>query len=42
MSSKNYWTKIREIAIDLNKIGRENFDETFTYTVKVPGADTIA
>ena len=21
---------------------RENFDETFTYTVKVPGADTIA
>ena len=28
MSSKNYWTKIREIAIELNNIGQEHFDET--------------
>ncbi|MBQ6219455.1 MAG: methyltransferase [Methanosphaera sp.] len=28
MSSKNYWTKIREIAIKLNKIGKEHIDET--------------
>lgn len=27
MSSKNYWTKIREIAIELNKIGKEHYDE---------------
>ena len=28
MSSKKYWTKIREIAIELNKIGKEHIDET--------------
>ena len=28
MSSKNYWTKIREIAIELNKIGEEHLDQT--------------
>lgn len=28
MASKNYWTKIREIAIELNKIGKEHIDET--------------
>ena len=28
MSSKNYWTKIRELAIELNKIGEDKYDET--------------
>lgn len=28
MSSKKYWTKIREIAIEINQIGEEHIDET--------------
>ena len=27
MASKNYWTKIREIAIEINKIGKDHIDE---------------